>query len=301
MIAALAATIIASCPWPDRGLDRYMGDVPSAVDTYTDIPKPVREILKARMQDPRQYDDIAHLTAAGQRSERWEYSQPTMMHFGDGRKICATIDVSMWAPTDPGERGLVYCESGHCVIVYTVCRNVSRVERLRARTTPPPAMTTERPDAEVPPVPVAVDAPIPPVEPGPLADEFTPQTFARLSLPEPPPAAEPDPERIGSGQSFYDLWQWRPLFGPVAFVLPRTGFAIDAPVIAPPRPVPGVLPVSPVFSIPRAPNPAAPQGEPGSVAPAAVVPEPGTLALMPCGLGWLAWVTRRRNAKGEQQ
>ena len=46
------------------------------------------------------------------------------MHFGPGA-VCRTVTRAKWTPTTQ-ERGLVYCEDGQCILVPTVCRNVSR-------------------------------------------------------------------------------------------------------------------------------------------------------------------------------
>ena len=109
-----------------------MGDVPSAVDRYTDIPREIRAALKLRMQR-RTYDTVAVITrdeiiAPG--GERFGLLRD--MHFGNGR-VCSEVTRARWTD-DMQERGLVYCEQGHCLIVPTVCRNVSRVTRL----IPPP-------------------------------------------------------------------------------------------------------------------------------------------------------------------
>ena len=53
-------------------------------------------------------------------------------------QVCATVDRSRWT-AQAEERGLVYCEDGHCVLVPTVCRNVSRIERLESQRTAAPA------------------------------------------------------------------------------------------------------------------------------------------------------------------
>jgi hypothetical protein len=97
----------------------------AAVDRYTDIPAVTRTALKARMAEQR-YDDIAvigrdHITG------RYRYGGLRDMHFGTGR-VCRTVTRLGW-PAQAQERGLVYCEAGHCIIVPTVCRNVSRVTR----------------------------------------------------------------------------------------------------------------------------------------------------------------------------
>ncbi len=122
--AALAAAV-ATCSWDRPGLDPFMGDVVSAVDRYTDIPADVRATLKARMF-ARQYDEVAEITGSEIRGEFF-YSDLRDMHFGDGR-ICRRVSRN-W-PSGLVERGLVYCEEGHCLIVPTVCRNVSRITRV---------------------------------------------------------------------------------------------------------------------------------------------------------------------------
>jgi hypothetical protein len=120
----VAATVtLPSCSWDKPGADPYMGSMEAAVDRYRDIPPDVRDRLKARMRT-RAYDDIATIgrdKIEGKRS----YSNLRDMHFGNGR-ICRQVTRTKWL-SSAVERGLVYCEGEHCLIVPTVCRNVSRV------------------------------------------------------------------------------------------------------------------------------------------------------------------------------
>ncbi len=120
----VAATVtLPSCSWDKPGADPYMGSMEAAVDRYRDIPPDVRDRLKARMRT-RAYDDIATIgrdKIEGKRS----YSNLRDMHFGNGR-ICRQVTRTKWLSTAV-ERGLVYCEGEHCLIVPTVCRNVSRI------------------------------------------------------------------------------------------------------------------------------------------------------------------------------
>jgi hypothetical protein len=86
-----------------------------------------------------QYDDIAEIrrdTITGTQT----YSDLRDMHFGEGR-LCRLPSRALWSAQHT-ERGLVYCEQEHCLIVPTVCRNVSRV----TRTGVPPAL----PPVEIP-------------------------------------------------------------------------------------------------------------------------------------------------------
>lgn len=141
----LTPLIIAACSWADPGANPYTGPVPAAVESYADIPADVRQRLRARMER-RDYDDVALITresiAGGS-----EYTDLRGMHFGapaaGGRpRVCLQVDRSAWQP-DQAERGLVYCEAEHCLIVPTVCRNVSRVTRLARRAEPAAAAALE--------------------------------------------------------------------------------------------------------------------------------------------------------------
>ena len=117
---------VAACSWDSPGHNPFMGDVVAAIDRYSDIPTLVRIKLKQRMQ-ARRYDDLVDIrrdTITGR--ERYE---PTIrdMHFGLDR-VCRQVTRARWTAA-MHERGLVYCEQGYCILVPTVCRNVSRVDR----------------------------------------------------------------------------------------------------------------------------------------------------------------------------
>lgn len=177
MIEALAiAATVAACSWDRPGAGAYMGAVPAAVDRYTDIPADVRARLKRRMER-RSYDDVAAITRDAIQGS-YAYAELRDMHFGAGR-VCRTVTRDRWAP-DATERGLVYCEAGHCIIVPTVCRNVARVTRLKPAEPPPPAAQAE-PEAP-PPAQSFAEQAAPPAPPG-----EAPAAPAPLleSLPEP--------------------------------------------------------------------------------------------------------------------
>lgn len=127
-LAVSAGSTLPNCSWDRPGANPFMGDVVAAVDHYTDIPAATREKLKARMK-ARSYDDIAVIerdTIKG----RDDYAPEIRdMHFGPGA-VCRAVTRTKWTPKTQ-ERGLVYCEDGQCILVPTVCRNVSRVNRLQ--------------------------------------------------------------------------------------------------------------------------------------------------------------------------
>jgi hypothetical protein len=119
--------LVAACSWASPGANPYQGSPAAAVAHYADIPAGVRATLQARIER-RQYDDVAAITRDGIQGQH-EYTGLSDMHFGK-RTICGRPDRSGW-PDGMTERGLVYCEAEHCIIVPTVCRNVSRVTRIK--------------------------------------------------------------------------------------------------------------------------------------------------------------------------
>jgi len=126
-IAMAASTVtLPNCSWDKPGVNPFMGDLVAAVDRYKDIPAATRAKLRARME-ARQYDEIVDIhrdSIVG----RYDYDSAIReMHFGAG-SVCRTVTRTKW--TDQTlERGLVYCEDGQCILVPTVCRNVSRITR----------------------------------------------------------------------------------------------------------------------------------------------------------------------------
>jgi MYXO-CTERM domain-containing protein len=131
-LAVLAATplTLPACAWDRPGHNRFTGDVVAAVRHYADIPAPVAARLQQRIRD-RDFDDMAEIRRDSVEG-RYRY-EPELrdMHFGTGQ-ICRTTTRANWAPTAL-ERGMVYCEGEHCLIVPTVCGNLSRVSRLPAQ------------------------------------------------------------------------------------------------------------------------------------------------------------------------
>ena len=125
--APAASPAALSCNWRAPGDNPFMGDVVAAVDRYRDIPIAVRNTLKARMTE-RRYDEIVSIRRDAIVGKARYATAIQDMHFGTGQ-VCASVDRSAWA-ANAQERGLVYCEAGHCILVPTVCRNVSRITRV---------------------------------------------------------------------------------------------------------------------------------------------------------------------------
>lgn len=270
---AASAPVHASCSWDRPGHNPFMGDVVGAVDRYPDIPADVRQRLKARMAK-RQYDEVVSIRRDSIEGRHSYEPGITGMHFGQNQ-VCRTVTRDKWTPSMQ-ERGLVYCESGHCILVPTVCRNVSRITRMQ------PTMVS----------PMAATAP----------DEAGPLAFA-------PPGAGPlgglgdDPAVAGLGGAVPGAGALLPIgaaprtfaqgvdpgapTGPAAPGAP--GGPGDTPVF--PAPAPGENPGGTV----RPPVlPPGPPVLPPPAPPVTAVPEPGTWLLMLAGLAAVAAGARRR-------
>jgi hypothetical protein len=126
--AAPGATTLENCSWNHPGVNPFMGDVVAAVDRYRDIPEDVRTRLKARMAK-REYDDLVSIRREGIEGQHgYQYDgRIREMHFG-AHELCHSVTRASWSAAMQ-ERGLVYCDSGQCILVPTVCRNVSRITR----------------------------------------------------------------------------------------------------------------------------------------------------------------------------
>lgn len=248
--ASAGAAKSVNCSWDNPGHNPFMGDVVGAVDRYTDIPADVRARLKKRMA-ARQYDDIVSIKRD---SITGKHSYPSAirdMHFG-WNSVCNTVTRDKWSPAME-ERGLVYCEGDQCILVPTVCRNVSRIDR--------PAAT-----AGIPP---AGELDMPPTAAGEPAAPAAPDDFAGL----PPTGAG---EMPGVGLAGVPLVPGG-LIGSTPGGTPGGGFTPGGG-----SPVPGPsFPLSP------------PTVPPAFAPPLPAVPEPGSWLLMAGGLALLMLLRRR--------
>lgn len=176
MIASLVVSAV--CSWDNPGANPYRGSVPAAVHSYQDIPLEVRNRLQARMER-RQFDEVATIRRDSITGKN-DYVDLRDMHFG-GNRLCQTVSREKW--TDQSvERGLVYCEDTHCLIVPTVCNNVSRVTRIKRLEPLPPVA----PKAEGPPLTPYVAVP-PPSAPLTFSEKAEP------GIPPVPPLVDPTP------------------------------------------------------------------------------------------------------------
>ena len=179
---AVHAPTLDACSWDRPGVDPFMGDVVAAVDRYQDISPDVRQRIKARMAK-REYDDIVSIRrdSITSRGKARYGSTIRDMHFGKDR-LCHSVSRAAWSP-QMQERGLVYCDGGTCILVPTVCRNVSRIAR--AEVAPAhaeddtPALPAVATVAPLPPIALAPDSPqMPPPDATEQSGEGVPLSFA---------------------------------------------------------------------------------------------------------------------------
>ena len=264
--AIARSDVLENCNWNRPGVDPYMGDVVAAVDRYTDIAPQVREQLKQRMR-ARQYDEIVVISRDAIRGKGNYNARISEMHFGPGR-VCRNVTRAGWTE-QMQERGLVYCVQGQCILVPTVCRNVSRITQAPAAA--PPAAGGAAPAADAPAAAAAPGVPVidnpdalhggsfmgdavPPIV---ASLPFLPMNFVHTSNDVPAPAGY-----VGGG-------------GGGGYGLPpgTTGISIITP---------------PTVILPSLP----PTGP--SVVPA--VPEPQTWAMLLAGLALIGYSARKRRA-----
>ena len=245
-----------------------MGDVVAAVDRYADIPAPVRARLKARMAK-REYDEIVSIRRDSIGGRHAYGSAIRDMHFGSG-SVCATVSRERWSPSAQ-ERGLVYCEGGQCILVPTVCRNVSRISRTEEPA--PGGAASAAGGAAAPPVvePEAAAAKSGWSASEPFAEPTAPNAgWAQV------PAAGGGSFVQGSGPYAVVPWQM-PALG--------TGFGSSHTSAAS-----GLLSDGPgAMGLPDFPRPELA----ASLLLSSPAPEPGTWALMGAGLAALAWCRRQ--------
>lgn len=186
----LSTTLVTAppgCSWAHPGANPYRGD-PVHVLADFDLPDATRATLREMMQAHRTTDvvtitrdDIVGHDGAG-------YADLREMHSGRGQVCHGNVDRSAWS-AKRRERGLVYCAGDACVIVPTICNNVSLATRK-------PDHEAALDDTPIDIEPAAGPAPAPPDAPAPAAGtppsegplDFFPTPGDGGGLPTAPPA-----------------------------------------------------------------------------------------------------------------
>lgn len=216
---AAAAVITGNCSWDRPGANPFRGnDLAAAVDHYKDIPAKQREELKAKISK-RQYDDIATIkrdSIAGKN----DYSDLRDMHFGSPVKVCRSVTMNKWSD-QMVERGLVYCSQDTCLIVPTVCNNLSRIS------------IRPKPPKEEPPVGGGGTPPETPVSPpGSGEPPFSSRVPPGGEVPPNPPTFETPPA------AFPPSVLPPSVVPPIIYVPPIPPVVVPPPFVPPPVPEP---------------------------------------------------------------
>lgn len=125
MTVVMATSVGSGCSWAHPGANPYRGAPAAAIADFP-MSEDTRRQLRALMEAHR-YTDVVTIT----RDDivgKGHYADLRMMHSGRGELCHGGVDRSQWSATHE-ERGLVYCVGDTCVIVPTVCNNVSLVSR----------------------------------------------------------------------------------------------------------------------------------------------------------------------------
>lgn len=218
-----AINVVDSCRWNRPGADRYTGNVVESVDHYSDIPPAIRDVLKARMSQ-HQYDDVVTISRDEIKGERAYGPGITDMHFGENR-VCREVTRKRWLP-ERQHKGLVYCEQGYCLMLPTVCGNLSRIQ---------PVGSDDPLDIE----PAAGPPPTAPEQPEPAAAGALPLDLEAL-----PPTAAGTPVETAFAPAapspIFPLWPYDPFFPPYGPYLPYPPDIGVPPPGFPPPITPGV-------------------------------------------------------------
>ena len=124
----LSTSLVAAppaCSWTHPGANPYRGDPVQALADFR-MPAETRDKLRALMRAHR-FTDVAQITRDDIVGDHG-YTDLREMHSGRGVVCHGMVDRSAW-PATRQERGLVYCADDVCVIVPTICNNVSLVTR----------------------------------------------------------------------------------------------------------------------------------------------------------------------------
>ncbi len=125
MTAVMATAVGSGCSWAHPGANPYRGAPPAALADFA-MPEDTRRQLRVLMAAQR-YTDVVTITRDGIAGQH-AYADLRQMHSGHGQLCKGSVDRSAWSATHE-ERGIVYCVGETCVIVPTVCNNVSLVTR----------------------------------------------------------------------------------------------------------------------------------------------------------------------------
>ena len=217
-----------ACSWAHPGANPYRGDPVHALADFA-MPAETRRKLRAAMV-AHQYSDVATITRDDIVGEQG-YTDLREMHSGRGQVCHGPVDRTAWAP-DRHERGLVYCADDTCVIVPTICNNVSLVSRK------PAAVALAAPEDE--PIDIA------PAAGPPTLPDAAPDTAPLAFTGTPDVPGSPDTPGAGGGAGYPG--------GPIGGGGGFPGGPGGGDVIVPVTPGGSTPPITPPSAVPELPT-----------------------------------------------
>lgn len=116
-----------NCDWTNPGLDSFRNGGGNLGDAIYRLPIDIEDKRKlTTLVEKKDYVEMATITQKGIEGFYYKYDNLRYMAFGRN-KICRNVKMN-WEPARV-ERGLVYCTPKVCVIIPTVCNNISLIDR----------------------------------------------------------------------------------------------------------------------------------------------------------------------------
>lgn len=114
--------VIPSCDWAPAS-HPYTGTPEDAIMAFSDIPIHVRETLIEKAKNYT-YDDVVVIKRDSIKGRNDYLPDLRNMHGGSKGAVCLSPSRVKWSDSQT-ERGMVFCDSGYCVVRPSVCNNWS--------------------------------------------------------------------------------------------------------------------------------------------------------------------------------
>jgi hypothetical protein len=118
---------MTNCDWTNPGVDSFRDGGRDLGDAISRLPIDyIDKIQLKKLVANQNYTEIATITQEGIEGFLASYTNLRYMAFGKN-KVCKNVTMK-WEPSRV-ERGLIYCTPNACIIIPTVCNNISLVDR----------------------------------------------------------------------------------------------------------------------------------------------------------------------------
>lgn len=123
MINELMFTALTACNWDNPGHDPYTNTVSAALSQFS-IPAAHKNVIEAQIKAGAN-TGMVFITKDGLVSPDRNLSTFMMMTFGKN-KMCYGVERTRWADSHY-EPAKLYCSGDYCVMIPTVCGNITQV------------------------------------------------------------------------------------------------------------------------------------------------------------------------------